>query len=105
MQADLRTLLGDYQVTRPLRHGSVTSPLVRLDFAEVAVPHKAFKRVVRELEFDVAELALMTFLMARSRGVALRLLPVALFSRNPLKNFVCRGDRGRLHPRGLAGRT
>ncbi len=105
MRADWRTLLGDYPVTRPLRQGDVTSPLVRLDFADVPVPNKAFKRVVRELEFDVAELALMTFLMARSRGVPLRLLPVALFSRNPLKHFVCRVDRGRLHPRGLAGRA
>ena len=42
-----------------------------LAFADVAVPNKAFKRVVRDLEFDVAELALMTFLMARSRGVPL----------------------------------
>jgi 4,5-dihydroxyphthalate decarboxylase len=100
----VKTLLGDYPVTRALRHGDIPSSLVSLEFADVAVPHKAFKRVVRDLEFDVAELALMTFLMARSRGVPLRLLPVALFSRNPLAHLVCRTDRERLHPRGLAGR-
>jgi 4,5-dihydroxyphthalate decarboxylase len=99
-----RTLLGDYPVTRALRQGRVPTSLVSLEFADVAVPNKAFKRVVRDLEFDVAELALMTFLAARSCDVPLRLLPVVLFSRNPLKYLVCRADRGRLHPRGLAGR-
>jgi 4,5-dihydroxyphthalate decarboxylase len=99
-----RTLLGDYGATRPLRQGRVTAPGVVLDFADVAVPHKAFKRVVRDLEFDVAELALMTYLMARSRGVPLRLLPIVLFSRNPLNLFVYRTDLGCLTPRDLEGR-
>lgn len=80
------------------------SPSLQLDFADVAVPHKAFKRVVRDLEFDVAELALMTFLMARSRGVPLRLLPVVLFSRNPLALLVHRADRGRLSAVDLEAR-
>src|SRR5262249_25227727 len=75
-----------------------------LDFADVAVPHKAFKRVVRDMEFDVAELALMTFLMARSRGAPLRLLPIVLFSRNPLNLLVYRTALGSLTPGDLAGR-
>lgn len=100
----LRTLLGDYPTTRALRHGAVTSVLTPLDFADVAVPNKAFKRVVRDLEFDVAELALMTFLMARSRDVPLRLLPVVVFSRNPLPYLVCDSARRQIPPEGLAGR-
>ena len=72
VRVPLRTLLGDYPATRALRQGALTSSLAPLDFADVAVPNKAFKRVVRDLEFDVAELALMTFLMARSRDVPLR---------------------------------
>jgi 4,5-dihydroxyphthalate decarboxylase len=100
----LRTLLGEYPATSALRHGRVQSPMLHLDFADVAVPHSAFKRVVREMEFDVAELALMTFLMARSRGVPLRLLPVVLFSRNPLRLLVHRVDRGRLAATDLEGR-
>ena len=94
----LRTLLGDYPATHALRHGRLTSRLVPLAFADVTVPNKAFKRVVRDLEFDVAEFALMTFLMARSRGVPLRLLPVVVFSRNPLPHLVCDRDRRRLAP-------
>jgi 4,5-dihydroxyphthalate decarboxylase len=103
-RAPLKTLLGDHATTHALRHGTVASPTLPLAFADVAVPNKAFKRVVREVEFDVAELALMTFLMARSRDVPLRLLPVVVFSRNPLPLLVCDLERGRLAPHALAGR-
>ena len=64
-----RTLLGDYPTTHALRRGTLASPTLSLTFEDVRVPNKAFKRVVRDLEFDVAEIALMTYLMARSRGV------------------------------------
>ena len=104
MPASRRALLGTYPATRALREGRIASPAVHLDFADVDVPHKAFKRVVRDLEFDVAELALMTFLMARSRGAPLRLLPIVLFGRNPLTLLVHRVDRGPLAPRDLEGR-
>ena len=77
----LKTLLGDYPVTRALREGQVRSDLVALDIADVKVPHTAFKRVVRDLEFDVAEIAIVTFLMAKSFGKPLRLLPAVMFGR------------------------
>lgn len=77
----LKTLLGDYPVTRALRDGRVRSDLVQLDIADVKVPHTAFKRVVRDLEFDVAEIAIVTFLMAKSFGKPLVLLPAVMFGR------------------------
>jgi 4,5-dihydroxyphthalate decarboxylase len=77
----LKTLLGDYPVTRALREGRVASSLVELDIADVKVPHTAFKRVVRDLEFDVAEIAIVTFLMAKAFGKPLRLLPAVMFGR------------------------
>jgi 4,5-dihydroxyphthalate decarboxylase len=77
----LKTLLGDYPVTRALKEGRVASNLVELDFADVKVPHTAFKRVVRDLEFDVAELSIVTYLLAKAHGKPLRLLPAVLFGR------------------------
>lgn len=77
----LRTLLGDYPATRALREGRAHSDLVELDIADVKVPHHAFKRVVRDLEFDVAEIAIVTYLMAKSFGKPLRLLPAVMFGR------------------------
>ena len=77
----LKTLLGDYPVTKALKSGQVASSLVQLDFADVKVPHTAFKRVVRDLEFDVAELSIVTYLLARAHGKPLRLLPAVMFGR------------------------
>jgi 4,5-dihydroxyphthalate decarboxylase len=77
----LKTLLGDYPVTQALKSGRVASSLVQLDYADVKVPHTAFKRVVRDLEFDVAEIAIVTFLMAKSFGKPYVLLPAVMFGR------------------------
>jgi len=77
----LKTLLGDYPVSRALKEGRVRSASLEFDFADVKVPHTAFKRVVRDLEFDVAEIAIVTFLMAKSFGKPLRLLPAVMFGR------------------------
>src|SRR6266446_3492610 len=55
----VRTLLGDYPVTLALKRGEVKSSSVNLDFADVKTPSTAFKRVVRNLEFDCAELAVV----------------------------------------------
>ena len=77
----LKTLLGEYPVTRALKDGRVRSALLELDIADVKVPHTAFKRVVRDLEFDVAELALVTFLVAKAHGKPLTLLPAVMFGR------------------------
>ena len=102
--APLRTLLGDYPVTRALRRGALTSPLVRLDFAEVTPVSSAFKRVVRDLEFDVAELAIVTFLLARAHGKPLVLLPAVVVGRFQHPYLIYNQDRGRLAPGDLVGR-
>jgi 4,5-dihydroxyphthalate decarboxylase len=71
----LKALLGDYPVTKLFKQQST------LEFADVKVPNTAFKRVVRELEFDVAELAIMTFLLAKAHGTPYRLLPAVVNAR------------------------
>lgn len=74
----LKTLLGDYANTRALRDGRLSSPNFTFDFADVKVPNRAFKRVVRNLEFDLAELALVTFLQAKAYGKPLTLMPAVI---------------------------
>ena len=97
----LKTLLGDYPVTRALKDGRVRRPSLEFDFADVKVPHTAFKRVVRDLEFDVAELAIVTFLMAKAHGKPLRLLPAVMFGRFQHPYLVCIND---LAPKDLEGK-
>jgi 4,5-dihydroxyphthalate decarboxylase len=100
----LKTLLGDHAVTAALKRGEVASPHIALDFADVKVPNTAFKRVVRDLEFDVAELAIVTFLMAKAQGVPLTLLPAVLLARFQHPYIVHDASRRVLAPGDLAGR-
>ena len=100
----LHALLGDYPCTLALKKGEVRSPRVSLDFADVKVPSDAFKRTVRGLEFDVSELAIVTFLMAKAYGKPLVLLPAVMFGRFQHPFIVYNAERGHLSPRDLAGR-
>ena len=104
MARTLRTLLGDYPVTHALRSGALRSPSVAFDFVPEPRPAAAFKRVVRNLEFDVAELAIVTFLMAKARGTPLVLLPAVIFSRFQHPFLVYNATRGTLSPADLAGK-
>lgn len=100
----LRTLLGDYPMTGALKRGEVGSAAVTLDFADVKTPNHAFKRVVRDLEFDVAELAIVTFLMAKAHAKPLVLMPAVILSRYQHPYLVYNAERGPLAPADLAGR-
>ena len=94
----MKALLGDYPVTRQFKQQSA------LEFADVKVPNTAFKRVVRDLEFDVAELALMTFLLAKAHGKPYRLLPAVLTARFQHATLAYNPARGALAPHQLAGK-
>jgi 4,5-dihydroxyphthalate decarboxylase len=100
----LRALLGNYPVTHALRRGEITSPLIRLEFADVASPASAFPRVVRDLAFDVAELAIMTLLLAKAHGKPLVLLPAVVVGRFQHAFLVYDRDRGVRAPGDLVGR-
>ncbi|MBI3044631.1 MAG: hypothetical protein HYY78_17575 [Betaproteobacteria bacterium] len=100
----LKTLLGDYPNTRALRRGELTSPGIAFDFADVPQVASAFKRTVRNLEFDVSELAIVTFLMAKAHGKPYVLLPVVVLGRFQHPFLVYNSARGELRPGDLKGR-
>jgi len=77
----LRTLLGDHPGTAALKNGSIKSDLVTLDFADYSPTHKGFKPMVRERAFDVSEMAIVTYLMAKSFGKPMVLLPCVVMAR------------------------
>lgn len=91
----MKALLGDYPVTRQFKSRS------SLEFADVKVPNTAFKRVVRELEFDLAELAIVTYLLAKAHGKPLRLLPAVVTAR--FQHPLLVSAKG-LEPKDLEGR-
>ncbi|HZN86051.1 MAG TPA: phosphate ABC transporter substrate-binding protein [Burkholderiales bacterium] len=93
----MKALLGDYPCTAQFKR---TAPLA---FEEVRPPSAGFKRVVRNLEFDFAELAITTFLMAKAAGKPYRLLPAVVLARMQHPRLVC--DRTRpVAPRSLEGK-
>ena len=100
----LKTLLGDYPVTEALKQGRIPTGAMAFDYADVKVPHSAFKRVVRDLEFDVSELAIITYLLAKAHGKPLKLLPAVLTARFQHAFIVYNAERGSLQPRDLHGR-
>ena len=71
----LTTLLGNYPNAMALKKGEVKSGLVDFDFADVKVSNTAFKPLVRDAKFDVAELAIVPIcndIAAFSRKRAIR---------------------------------
>jgi 4,5-dihydroxyphthalate decarboxylase len=103
-RAKVRTLLGDHRVTRAIKSREIGSDGLAFDFADVKVPNTAFKRVVRDLEFDLAELAIFTFLLAKAHGKPLWLLPAVVTARFQHPFLVCNTERGALLPEDLPGR-
>jgi 4,5-dihydroxyphthalate decarboxylase len=100
----VRTLLGDYPNTLALKRGEVCSPDLVFDFADVKVPNTAFKDVVRHLKYDVAELAIVTYLQAKAYGKPLVLLPAVVVGTLPHPFLVYNSERGRITPADLKGR-
>ena len=100
----LRTLLGDHACTSALKGGSIKSDLVTLDFAEYSPTNKGFKPMVREGAFDVSEMAIVTYLMAKSFGKPMVLLPHVVLARFQHAYAVYRAELGNLKPRDLEGR-
>jgi len=102
--ARLKTLLGDYPNTRALRRGELTSPRIAFDFADVPQVASAFKRTVRNLEFDVSELAIVTYLMAKAHSKPYVLLPAVVLGRFQHPFIVYNSARGELRPGDLNGK-
>jgi 4,5-dihydroxyphthalate decarboxylase len=100
----LRTLLGDHACTSALRNGSIKSDLVSLDFAEYSPTNKGFKPMVREQAFDVSEMAIVTYLMAKSFGKPMVLLPNVVVARFQHGYALYNARQGTLAPADLNGK-
>jgi 4,5-dihydroxyphthalate decarboxylase len=74
----LRSAIANYPHLRAIKDGSAASPLVRFDFEEVANITRAFRRMVRTLDFDLCEIALTTLAQAHSFGKPIKALPIVV---------------------------
>jgi 4,5-dihydroxyphthalate decarboxylase len=104
VKTNLSMVLGDYPHTKALKSGQITSDRVELEFQHFSPTHRAFKPMVRELKFDVSELAIVTYLMAKAYGRPLVLLPAVVLGRFQQSFAIYNGERGELTPSDLEGR-
>jgi hypothetical protein len=74
----LRTVTRTQGNNKALKDGQVTPHGFRFDFVEVPVLIHAFRRMVRELAFDVCEMAFTTYLCAKAYGKPFTALPIFL---------------------------
>ena len=100
----LHTMLGNYPNTKPLKSGVIGSDLVDFDFAEVKVANSHFKEVVRDAKYDVAELAIVTYLQAKAYGKPYVLVPAVVVSRGQHHTIAYNPERGALKPSDLNGK-
>lgn len=100
----LRTVTRTQGANEALKSGEVAPHGFRFEFEEVRVLVSAFRRMVRGLEYDVSEMALTTYLVAKEHGVEFTALPV--FLARGLHHGVIQVAMGGgiRHPKDLEGR-
>ncbi len=103
-QPRLKIAIADYGHTRAVKSGAVPIKGVEADFVHVAPIIGAFRRMVRDLEFDICEMAPTTYMIARSLGAPFIALPIFLMRRFHHGGFVVRPDAGIKVPKDLEGR-
>jgi 4,5-dihydroxyphthalate decarboxylase len=105
----LSTLLGTYPKTNALKSGTVKVEGAELDIAPLDDAVKGFKGAVRDLKYDVCELALSTFLQARSVDKPFLLLPYVMNGKFHHGSLLRRADNpfkaSELHGRKVAMRA
>jgi 4,5-dihydroxyphthalate decarboxylase len=101
----LFTLMGSYPNAMALKDGRIRSDILEFDFADVKVSNTAFKPLVREAKFDLAEVAIVTFLQAKLYGKPYVLMPATVVGRGQLHTIAYNPERGHLGPGDLNGKT
>ena len=100
----LKIAIADYGHTRALKSGQVPIKGVDADFVQVVPIIAAFRRMVRDVEFDVCEMAPTTYMIARTRGAPYTALPIFLMRRFHHGGFVVRPDANVRAPKDLEGK-
>ena len=74
----LKTAIATWGHTSPLKNGSIIPNGIEFDFVEVEPIIAAFRRMVRDTEFDVCEMSPSTYLCAKAHNKPFTAIPVFL---------------------------
>ena len=100
----LQSLLGNHAGTEALKTGRVSSPLVTFDYEDVKVVNTRFKAMMRDLKYDVGEIAVATYLQGYEYRKPYMLLPATIVGRNQHHTIFYNAERGSLAPSELSGK-
>jgi 4,5-dihydroxyphthalate decarboxylase len=103
-RSTLKVLIGNYAHTAPMKTGALRSDRFDLEFVEIEPVWDGFKGMIRESKYDVAEMAVVTYLMARAYGKPLVPLPAAMIGRFQQPFALYNRTRGQLTPADLNGK-
>lgn len=93
-----------YGHTADVKSGEIPIEGVSPNWIEVKPQIAAYRRMVRELEFDVCELAPTTYIIAKAYGVKFTALPIFVSRRFHHNGLLVRPDAGIEVPRDLEGK-
>ena len=100
----LTTALRTHGHTADLKSGAVPVKGATLSFVEVEPQILAFRRMVREVAFDVCELAPTTYIIAKAYGAPYTALPIFFERRFHHAGLLIRDDSGITTPKDLEGK-
>jgi len=100
----LRTAFGDYPMTAKLKSGEFKEDGIELEFEEIKPVNRIFKPMAQDQKFDVAEMAIVTYLLARAYNKPIVLLPAVMYGRFQHNTFVYSAERGKLSLQDLPGK-
>jgi len=101
----MQIAIGTYDHTRALKDGSVSLPGVSLDFVEVSPITRAFRDMATRQAYDISEMALATYMLARIYDKPILGLPIVLVRSTLLPGLVTAADSPITDPRELNGQT
>jgi 4,5-dihydroxyphthalate decarboxylase len=100
----LKIAIAEHPHTSAIRSGAIPIEGVDAEFVTVKPQIGAFRRMVRDLEFDVCELAPTTYIIARAYGAPFVGLPVFVVRRFHHAGLLVRPDAGIRTPKDLEGK-
>jgi 4,5-dihydroxyphthalate decarboxylase len=100
----LKTLIGTYPHTAPLKSGAVRSDRFDFAFTEIVPVWDGFKGMIRDDKYDVSEMAVVTYLLAKAHGKPLVPLPATMTGRFQHPFAIYNATKGPMTPADLNGK-
>jgi 4,5-dihydroxyphthalate decarboxylase len=100
----LKIAVADHPHTSAIRDGSIPIEGVDAEIVTVKPQIGAFRRMVRDLEFDVCEIAPTTYIIARAYGKKFKALPIFVVRRFHHSGLLVRPDASIVTPKDLEGK-